>query len=603
MPFLENVTRGRGIPRERLESVAEHYLRFGGRSPINDQNRALLAALRAELDARRLPLPVYWGNRNWHPYLVDTLRQARGDGVRRLCVIVTSAYSRYSGCRQYREDLAAALLGLAAEPGGGSDVPEVDKIRHYFNHPGFVAAVTDAVVDGLAALPPAARAGARLVFVTHSVPTAMNEAAGPGGGLYARQHRDVAATVTAAVAERLRAAGAGTPPAWDLVYCSRSGPPTQPWLEPDVNDHLRDLHAPGRARRRGGPDRLRLRPHGGRLRPRHRGPRDGRGARAALRPGGHGRDGSPVRRRARRPRARAGGAGPRRRVPSSRRPARWGRRGRSARRVAAGTCAATARRPAARTGPASRVCSPRRRCPRRDRRLRRSGGPARPGRGGGPAGGRAGAGGRGRDRRRDGDEVEPDRRRHGHRPRRRGPGAIAARRAPPTGRRARRGGGLGAGGVGPDLGGRSDRRDRQLPVRHPRVRGQRGRGHREAGRRRRLGARRRVRVRRDGRPDVHRGPGPGRLGRRRPARPGRTPRSGPGAGADRHRVRLPGRAAARPGPRAPRAPARGCGTCAGSGARRSTCAAWRRGGTTATTSGGCTRGTSRPPCSSRPRAA
>ncbi|MGZ4604274.1 MAG: ferrochelatase [Kineosporiaceae bacterium] len=245
MPFLENVTRGRGIPRERLESVAEHYLRSGGRSPINDQNRALLAALRAELDARRLPLPLYWGNRNWHPYLLDTLRQARGDGVRRLCVIVTSAYSSYSGCRQYREDLAAALLGLAAEPGGVSDVPEVDKIRHYGNHPGVVAAVTDAVVDGLAALPPAARAGARLVFVTHSVPTAMNEAAGPDGGLYERQHRDVAATVTAAVAERLRAAGAGTPPAWDLVYCSRSGPPTQAWLEPDVNDHLRDLHARG----------------------------------------------------------------------------------------------------------------------------------------------------------------------------------------------------------------------------------------------------------------------------------------------------------------------------------------------------------------------
>jgi ferrochelatase len=251
LPFLENVTRGRGIPRERLDVVAEHYLRFGGRSPINDQNRALLAALRAELDARGLHLPLYWGNRNWDPYLLAALRQARADGVRRLCVILTSAYSSYSSCRQYREDLAAALLALASE-GGVPDVPEVDKVRHYYNHPGFVAAVTDAVLDGLAKLPDDAREGARLVFVTHSVPTAMNDTAGPDGGRYERQHRDVAATVGTAVAERLRGRGAdagagnGSPePAWDLVYCSRSGPPDQPWLEPDINDHLRALHARG----------------------------------------------------------------------------------------------------------------------------------------------------------------------------------------------------------------------------------------------------------------------------------------------------------------------------------------------------------------------
>ncbi|HVN12213.1 MAG TPA: ferrochelatase [Kineosporiaceae bacterium] len=243
MPFLENVTRGRGIPRERLDAVAEHYLRLGGRSPINDQNRALLAALRGELDARGLSVPLYWGNRNWHPFLLDTLRQAGADGVRRLCVIVTSAYSSYSGCRQYREDLATALLELAAET--SAPPPEVDKIRHYYNHPGFVAAVTDAVVDGLATLQGAARDGARLVFVTHAVPTAMDEAAGPGGGLYVRQHRDVAASVTAAVTARLRAEGARPAAGWDLAYCSRSGPPTQPWLEPDVNDHLGDLHARG----------------------------------------------------------------------------------------------------------------------------------------------------------------------------------------------------------------------------------------------------------------------------------------------------------------------------------------------------------------------
>jgi ferrochelatase len=235
LPFLENVTRGRGIPRERLESVAEHYLQVGGRSPINDQNRALLAALRAELDARGLPVPLLWGNRNWAPYLLDTLRQAWADGVRRLCVVVTSAYSSYSGCRQYREDLADALVALGREV-GTDDLPEVDKVRHYYNHPGFVAANVDAVLDALAALP----AGARIVFVTHSVPTAMNDAAGPEGGRYEAQHRDLAATIAAAVGERL-----GTTPGWDLVYCSRSGPPSQPWLEPDVNDHLRTLHAQG----------------------------------------------------------------------------------------------------------------------------------------------------------------------------------------------------------------------------------------------------------------------------------------------------------------------------------------------------------------------
>jgi protoporphyrin/coproporphyrin ferrochelatase len=240
LPFLENVTRGRGIPRERLEAVAEHYLRFGGRSPINGQNRALLAALRAELDERDLHVPLYWGNRNWDPYLVDALRQARADGARRLCVILTSAYSSYSSCRQYREDLAAALLALAAEL-GTDDVPDVDKVRHYYNHPGFVAPITDAVLDGLAKLPDVARADARLVFVTHSVPTAMNDTAGPNGGRYQRQHLDVAATVAAAAGERL----GGEVPAWDLTYCSRSGSPSQPWLEPDINDHLRTLHARG----------------------------------------------------------------------------------------------------------------------------------------------------------------------------------------------------------------------------------------------------------------------------------------------------------------------------------------------------------------------
>jgi ferrochelatase len=246
LPFLENVTRGRGIPRERLEAVAEHYLRFGGRSPINDQNRALLAALRAQLDARGLDLPLYWGNRNWDPYLVEALREAADDGARRLCVILTSAYSSYSSCRQYREDLAAAQLDLAAQTtdltpaGAGQIPPEVDKVRHYYNHPGFVAASAEAAVAALATLTEDVRDGARLVFVTHSIPTAMNEASGPDGGAYLAQHQDVSAAVAGAAGDL-----AGRPLEWDLVFCSRSGPPTQPWLEPDVNDHLRALHAAG----------------------------------------------------------------------------------------------------------------------------------------------------------------------------------------------------------------------------------------------------------------------------------------------------------------------------------------------------------------------
>ncbi len=240
LPFLENVTRGRGIPRERLEAVAEHYLHFGGRSPINDQNRALLAALRAELDARGLDLPLYWGNRNWDPYLVDALREAARAGARRVCVLLTSAYSSYSGCRQYREDLAGALLELAAGTDDPRALPEVDKVRHYFNHPGFVAACADAVRAGLATLPEAVRDGARIVFVTHSVPTAMNDVSGPAGGAYVAQHLDVSGAVAAAAGDLV-----GRRLEWDLVYCSRSGPPSQPWLEPDVNDHLRDLHARG----------------------------------------------------------------------------------------------------------------------------------------------------------------------------------------------------------------------------------------------------------------------------------------------------------------------------------------------------------------------
>jgi ferrochelatase len=240
IPFLQNVTRGRGVPPERLEAVAEHYHHFGGRSPINDQNRALLAALRAEFDARGLAgLPLFWGNRTWRPFLTDALAEAAAAGARRLAVLVTSAYPSYSGCRQYREDLAEAL----AEPALEGAAMVFDKIRNYANHPGFVGPVTDAVVEGLTSLPAAAQAASRVVFVTHSVPTAMDAAAGPRGGGYTALHRDVARAVMAGVSRSLPG-GPGTQ-GHDLVYCSRSGPGAQPWLEPDINDHLRALSAAG----------------------------------------------------------------------------------------------------------------------------------------------------------------------------------------------------------------------------------------------------------------------------------------------------------------------------------------------------------------------
>lgn len=233
MPFLENVTRGRGIPAERLLEVAEHYQHFGGRSPINDQNRALLAQLRTHL-AEHTDVPVYWGNRNWAPYVTDALREAHEAGARRVLALVTSAYPSYSGCRQYREDLAASLIELAAE---GREL-RVDKVRHYADHPGFLHPVADAVAAALAEVP----AGSRVVFVTHSIPDAMNDASGPAGGAYVERHLAACRAVAGLVA-----AAAGTTPEWDLVYCSRSGPPTQPWLEPDVNDHLTRLSEDGGA--------------------------------------------------------------------------------------------------------------------------------------------------------------------------------------------------------------------------------------------------------------------------------------------------------------------------------------------------------------------
>ncbi|MDT0378370.1 ferrochelatase [Streptomyces sp. DSM 42041] len=237
VPFLENVTRGRGIPRERLEEVGRHYYRFGGVSPINAQNRALAEALRKDFAAHGLRLPVHWGNRNWEPYLTDALRDVVRDGARRVLVLTTSAYASYSGCRQYRENLAESLAALEAE---GLAPPRVDKLRHYFNHPGFLDPVTDGVLAALGRLPEAVRDGAHLAFCTHSIPTASAETSGPDGGAYVAQHLDAARVIAAAVRE---ATGVDRP--WRLVYQSRSGSPQVPWLEPDVCDHLEDLHGSG----------------------------------------------------------------------------------------------------------------------------------------------------------------------------------------------------------------------------------------------------------------------------------------------------------------------------------------------------------------------
>ena len=224
MPFLENVTRGRDVPRERLEEVAHHYGRFGGVSPINEQNRALVAALRTELDAHGIELPIYLGNRNWHPVLTETLGKMARHGVQRALAIFTSAYSSYSSCRQYRENLYEAQLAV------GDAAPEVLKARAFFNHPGFVEANVAHVSRALAQIPATRRAEARLVFTAHSIPTAMAQQS-----RYAAQLEETA---------RLVATGVGSS-AFALVYQSRSGAPHVPWLEPDILEHLHAFAAEG----------------------------------------------------------------------------------------------------------------------------------------------------------------------------------------------------------------------------------------------------------------------------------------------------------------------------------------------------------------------
>ncbi|MDT3442048.1 MULTISPECIES: ferrochelatase [unclassified Pseudofrankia] len=265
VPFLRNVTRGREVPEERIAEVAEHYQRLGGRSPINDQSRELLAALRAEL----APLPVYWGNRNWRPYLRDALAEMRADGVRRAACFVPSVFATYSGCRQYREDLAGAL---AEPPAGGHRVSvsvsvsdgdgdgdgdsdggdaglaslepdrglELVKLRVFFDHPGFVGPMVDRVAAAVDALPAGRRGGAHLVFVAHSVPRWQAVESGPAGGAYERQLTAASELVVRGLAERC-----GQEHPWSIAYCSRSGSPRVPWLEPDVGARLAALAADG----------------------------------------------------------------------------------------------------------------------------------------------------------------------------------------------------------------------------------------------------------------------------------------------------------------------------------------------------------------------
>lgn len=244
VPFLRNVTAGKGIPDARLEEVGEHYYGFGGKSPINEQNLALKAALEAELVSRGIDLPVVWGNRNWAPYTKDAVEELKAAGVQRAVALVTSAYSSYSGCRQYREDLALTLDALGDLGPEGSTGVQFDKVRSYFNHPGFAQANVDAVVEAYRALAaeagPDAAASARLVFVTHSIPDTMEAASIVPGATYSAQHLDLAAVVAERVGAEL-----GREVPWTLAYCSRSGPPSQPWLEPDVNDLLGELAADG----------------------------------------------------------------------------------------------------------------------------------------------------------------------------------------------------------------------------------------------------------------------------------------------------------------------------------------------------------------------
>jgi ferrochelatase len=223
LPFLENVLRGRGVPRERMLEVAEHYYHFDGRSPINDQNKALIAALEQEFKSHGEKTPIYWGNRNWYPLLPDTLKQMQADGVRRAAAFVTSAFGSYSGCRQYREDIARA------QEATGTQGMVIEKLNNFCDRPEFIAVMAERVRSAMAELPGAEQ----LIFTAHSIPCSMADASP-----YVRQLKEASARVAAAC-------GMSN---WTLVYQSRSGPPSQPWLEPDVCEYLRAQHAAGMQR-------------------------------------------------------------------------------------------------------------------------------------------------------------------------------------------------------------------------------------------------------------------------------------------------------------------------------------------------------------------
>ncbi len=221
VPFLENVLRGKNVPHERMLEVAEHYYEFGGVSPINEQNRQLLAALQQELKANGPDLPIYWGNRNWHPMLADTLEQMKDNGVKRCLALMTSAFSCYSGCRQYREDLARAL----DQVDGGM---VIHKLRVFFNHPSFIHPMARATKEAWLKVADSKRSACRVLFTAHSIPNGM-----AAGSNYELQLREACRLISTEV---------GVPESqWELVFQSRSGPPTQPWLEPDVCDRIQSL--------------------------------------------------------------------------------------------------------------------------------------------------------------------------------------------------------------------------------------------------------------------------------------------------------------------------------------------------------------------------
>ncbi|MFG0333412.1 MAG: ferrochelatase [Maioricimonas sp. JB049] len=226
IPFLENVLRGRNVPRERMLEVAEHYFHFDGVSPINQQVRDLMGAVREELPRHNIDLPVYWGNRNWHPLLPETLARMRDDGVRRVLAFFMSAYSSYSGCRQYRENIHEAREQV------GDGAPKVDKTRMFYNHPDFIAASADCLSAALEQVPAEGRNAARVVYTAHSIPDSMARRCD-----YVRQLQETA---------RLTSEACGVDASrWDLVYQSRSGRPQDPWLEPDIVDHLQTLSQQG----------------------------------------------------------------------------------------------------------------------------------------------------------------------------------------------------------------------------------------------------------------------------------------------------------------------------------------------------------------------